>query len=180
MRRAALLLLLAACGDEDEPEKPRPPEPPPIVPAAAVELSSTQPFGWDIEIRVPKEWTGKDSYRMLTEHEVQFVGPGTPGEKPELDFGWKASDRSLETFARDAFAKYENPACKVLGTGTATIAEMPARYCMFETRKSRGIEYCFAGHGYIGFIRGISQIGDFGKWGPIFEEAARRTRYRPR
>jgi hypothetical protein len=96
-----------------------------------------------------------------------------------MDFGWKASDRDLETYARETFRRYDNPAYKVVGKGNATIAGMPARYCVFETGKMRAIEYCFAGHGYIGFVRGLSRIDEFGKWGPIFEEAARRVRYDP-
>jgi hypothetical protein len=175
-RRWALLFLLAAACNEEPKKHVRPPEPLPI--AFRTDFATTQPPGWDIEIRIPKDWTR--NYKMVNEHEVEFAGAGTPGEMPEMDIGWKASDRDLETHARETFRRYENPAYRILGRGNATIAGMPARYLVFETGKMRKIEYCFAGHGYIGYIRGIATIDEFAKWGPVFEEAARRTRYNPK
>lgn len=176
MRRVTLLLALAACSDDPAPEEtPVPPRPPVTPPAVAIEWTSTRPPGWDLEIHVPKAWKG--DYGFVNEHEVQFVGAGTPGEKPELDFGWKASDRDLETHARESFRRYETPAYRVVGGGTAMIAGMPARYRVAETKKTRIVEYCFAGHGYIGYVRGIALAQEFATYGPIFEAAAKRIRY---
>jgi hypothetical protein len=184
VRRLALLLLFAACSGDSGETPPPPPAPPaatppgpPVIeaPAPDVDLSHTLPPGWDIEIHMPKAW--KESARAVSEHEYQFAGEGEPGSRPEMDFGWKASDQSLETFAEQQLGRYVSPAYKLLGKGEATVAGMPAKYCVFETRKVRGIEYCFAGHGYIGFLRGYAVIDEFAKWGPVFEEAARRTRY---
>ncbi|MFI5402893.1 MAG: hypothetical protein ACHQ1G_08155, partial [Planctomycetota bacterium] len=144
-------------------------QPPPI------DWSRTQAPGSDLEIHVPKAW--KDNC-VVREHDVHFGGPGAPGKRPELIFGWIASDWSLDAFARDVFGKFEHSGThKVLGKGRAVVAGMPATYCVFETGMTRQVMYLFVGHGYKGFVRGIAQIDEFPKYGPVFEEAARRVRY---
>ncbi len=176
MRRGiAFLLLLAACGDgegaadDPEPLKPRPPTPPPI----PLKWVKTQAPGFDLEIRVPEEWSS--NYKVLQD-EIHFGGPGEPGSKPELIFGWTQGDPAPGS----PFSKFENsPGYRVLDQGPTTVAGMPGAYCVLETGQVRQILFAFAGHGCHGFVRGVSPIADFARCGPIFEEAARRVRYNP-
>jgi hypothetical protein len=173
MRRAvAVLLFVAACGDGDpEPKEPRPPTPPPIPPP--VKWVKTQAPNFDLEISVPEAWS---SHYKVLQDEIHFGGPGVPGSKPELIFGWTMGVRAPGS----TFSKFENsPGYRVLDRRTTTVAGMPGASCIFETAQVRQILFEFAGHGGHGFVRGVAPIPDFGRYGPIFEEAARRVRYNP-
>jgi len=171
VRGVALLVLLAACGDDPASDGPRPPTPPPIPPP--VKWVRTQAPNFDLEISVPEAWS---SHYKVLQDEIHFGGPGAPGSKPELIFGWTMGVRVPGA----TFSKFENsPGYRVLDRRTTTVAGMPGAYCVFETAQVRQILFEFAGHGGHGFVRGVAPIPDFARYGPIFEEAARRVRYNP-
>jgi hypothetical protein len=176
VRRLALPLLLAACADDPEPP-PRPPRVSRVEAMPERQWVRTQAPGSDLEIRVPESFAG--NYKVL-ESEIHFGGPGEPGKRPELIFGWEPSDQTLADFARERFSKFEgSPTHVVLGKGETTVAGMPALSCTFQTGQTRQLMVLFVGHGHRGFVRGISQIGDFAKYGRVFGEAAIRVRYNP-
>lgn len=177
MRRGfAFLLFVAACGDGEGGAQP-PSVVPPAPETPSIHWVKTQAPGSDLEIRVPEEWAS--NYTVLQD-EVHFGGSGEPGRRPELIFGWEQSDQSLEEYGKEKLPRFDNsPTHKVLGKGTTHVAGMPALYSVFETGQTRQILFLFAGHRCRGFVRGIAPAADFAKYGPIFEEAARRLRYNP-
>lgn len=164
MWRCAMLLpaLVAACGGDGEAPPPWPPPP-----APEMRWLKTQPPGWDLELSVPWEWKDKYEYAL---QQVRFAGVGA-----ELRFGWKAADQSLDAYAQEVFAG----AGKALREGSAAVAGMAARYRLHDAGEMRQIEYCFVGHGHVGYVRGAAPAAEFPKHAPALEEAVRRLRYSP-
>jgi len=185
MRRLALLsLLLAACGDDDPAPSPPPPPPPPAI----VDWVYTQVPGWDLEIHVPKAWSGSQQF-LMEGREVSFGGPLDDGWKPELYFGWIARDQTLDEWGgRKIRAFEESPNEQVLARGTTVVAGMAALYCVYGYERKaadsgpqqmRGLVFYFVGYGHIGYVRGVCTARTSGRYFPAFEEAARRVRYVP-
>lgn len=185
MRRGlALLLLVAACGDgegaEQPPVEPRAPEAPPI------HWVKTQAPGWDLELWIPEPWTR--GYKAQ-EEQIFFAGPDADGGwQPELQFGWRQKELSLDAWAGERIRDLKSLGVgKVLEEGRATVAGMPAVYFVYGfERKAEGamqamreICFCFAGHGCIGFVRGVCTAKMYGEYLPIYREAAARLRYKP-
>jgi hypothetical protein len=187
MRRVTLLLALAACGDHPPPEdKPVPPEPPVVPPRTALNWVRTQPLelGWDLELWIPEPWT--KGYKVQDD-QIFFAGPDADGGwQPELQFGWRTKEKSLDEWAGERIRFLEGlPTGKVQAKGSATVAGMPAVWFIYgfernaegRSQPMREINFYFAGHGGIGFVRGVSTARTFDAYAPVYREAAARLRY---
>lgn len=187
----AAFLFLAACGDdakEREPEpsvKPVPPEPPLVAPEMPWVCTRPVQLGWDLEIWIPKAW--QDGYKYENDT-FFFPGPLDDGWRPELSFGWREKEKSLDAWAGERIRHLENtPGGRVLGKGDARIAGMAGRWFTYAfdrqvegaSQPMREINFYYAGNGGIGFVRGVSTARTFEKYLPIFREAAARLLYDP-
>ncbi|MHC4549649.1 MAG: hypothetical protein ACYTEZ_12830 [Planctomycetota bacterium] len=181
MKRSALLVALwCACGGEEA--EPTPPPPP------SLRWVRTQAPNWDLEIHVPSHWA--EGYRVLGDgHEIHFGGPLDDGWRPELAFGWMASRKTAQEWAAGKIRTFEDsPLSEVHERGRCTVAGMPGEFCVYgyEVKlaagptQMRAMGFFFGGHGFIGFVRGVVTARTFrDTYRRVFEEAARRVRYRP-
>jgi len=178
-----LLALVASCSD---PTEPRPPGPPPIPAAAAVKWVNTRPPGWDLELWLPEPW--KTGYKAQGD-QIFFAGPEADlGWKPELQFGWRMKEKSLDEWAGERVRYLESlPVGTVQAKGRGTVAGMPAEWFTYgferkvegQVQSMREINFYFAGHGGIGFVRGVCTARTFVRYLPVYQEAAARLSYRP-
>ncbi len=185
-RGIALFLLVAACGDGEGGEHPQPPVAPPAPEAPPIHWVKTQAPGWDLELWIPEPWI--KGYEAKGD-QIFFAGPEADrGWQPELQFGWKESDKSLDAWAGERIRHLERlPVGKILAKGTGTVAGMAAAHFVYgferkaegQVQQMREIDFCFAGHGCIGFVRGVCTAKTYETYLPIYREAAARLRYNP-
>lgn len=152
-----------------------------------VEWVRTQPPGWDLVIYVPREWAERNQAEAGGA-EWHFAGPGEPGRRPELIFGWKRSSLGPSAWWDSKIPTPEDRrrGLELLAQGQGQVAGIPARWCVVRstarledgTRLDRiELSYWIAGRGHVGHVRGIAPAEDFPRLRPLFEEAAARVRY---
>lgn len=155
--------------------------------AGGVEWVRTQPPGWDLVVYVPEAWAGRNQAEAGGA-EWHFAGPGDPGKRPELIFGWKESRLTAAQWWDTKIPTPEDRrrGLELIAQGAGEVAGLPARWCVVRsaakledgTRLDRmELSFWFGGRGHIGHVRGFAPAEDFLELRPLFEEAAARVRY---
>jgi hypothetical protein len=183
----ALALAFAGCGDDEAEPPPLPPAPPP--PPIAWTRTTLPLPDWDLDIHVPKDWSL--NHRFFNDgKEVWFGGPLDDGWEPQVMFGWEPSRDDLDAWAGRKIRAFEgSPNERVLRKGSASVAGMPALFCVYAyewkppdgaPKEMLAVAFFFVGHGHRGYVRGSCTRATAERYLPVFEEAAARVSYSPK
>ena len=168
----ALLALLAACSKD----APQPPPASPEVRWVRVEIARV-PFS----LFLPEPWT-KEIRPQAHTLGILCLGPEEDGFKPTVQLFWWEKPRPLDEFFR---AEKERRRASIhpvelVGEAPARVAGMAARRLVYDEAHPAGrfrtVDWYLSGAKGHGILRMTARREGFIRYGPLFDEFARRAR----